>query len=278
MTLVELAEELGFPDLVESQINAWRGDLRDALAARDMCSRCKSLSGCPWSGVYPMAGLEQNGLLEELVVRYVRCGVSGAAAAESARRERWASCGIPERYREASLENYQTQGLHEDCRKLKAEILAALRDGHSLILASAIKGNGKTHLACAFARERLEAGKSARFWVVKELLDAAKAGFDGAGPDPFELAKRVDVLVLDDLGAQFTRDWGFSELYGLINHRYNHELQTLVTTNIANPRDLATAMGEQGERIVSRLKEMAFWVVSAAPDFRSRRRQQRLVA
>jgi DNA replication protein DnaC len=184
---------------------------------------------------------------------------------------------IPEKFRDASLENFRTQGTHQDCRKLKAEVLEALHDGHSLVLASKTKGNGKTHLAVAFARERLKAGMSVMFWTVKDLLDAAKKSFDGKGAgDPLDEAQSVDVLVLDDLGMQFTRDWGYSELAGLINYRYNHQLQTLVTTNFAHPQDLADSMGEQGERIVSRLKEMAYWIVSQAPDYRSRGRQKRL--
>jgi len=82
--------------------------------------------------------------------------------------------------------------------------------------------------------------------------------------DVFERHAKAPVLMLDDLGAAKDSSWVEEVNYRLINHRYEWMLPTLVTSNVP-PRDLA---GEVGERVASRLTEMATPVVLKGPDRR----------
>ena len=82
--------------------------------------------------------------------------------------------------------------------------------------------------------------------------------------DVFERHAKAPVLMLDDLGAAKGTDWVEEVNYRLINHRYERMLPTLVTSNV-RPRDLA---GVVGERVASRLTEMATPVVLKGPDRR----------
>ena len=62
----------------------------------------------------------------------------------------------------------------------------------------------------------------------------------------------VDLLQVDDLGAEKTSAWVLEQLYSIINSRYEAEKAIVVTTNLE--RDELAA--QIGERTVSRLEEM----------------------
>ena len=96
-------------------------------------------------------------------------------------------------------------------------------------------GVGKTHLAAAAASERLHAGDAVCFAVVPELLDALRASYGGGDAASFDAlfaaVKDVDLLVLDDLGAQQSTDWANDKLYQLCGYRYTKALPTVLTMN-----------------------------------------------
>jgi len=98
-------------------------------------------------------------------------------------------------------------------------------------------GCGKTHLAVAIAGCCVGAGRAALFMVTPDLLDhlrsAYQPGSDLAYDDLFELLRSAPVLVLDDLGVQSSTPWAEEKLFQLINHRYNSQLPTVFTTNLA---------------------------------------------
>lgn len=95
-------------------------------------------------------------------------------------------------------------------------------------------GSGKTHLAAAAANRLLQKGRSVLFIVVPDLLDELKSGFGGdetTGQDLLRRAKRVEVLVLDDLGTHNMSDWTRGVLFAILNFRLNEGLTTIATSN-----------------------------------------------
>jgi DNA replication protein DnaC len=100
-------------------------------------------------------------------------------------------------------------------------------------------GCGKTHLAAAIANARVQMGQPALFVVVPDLLDHLRATFSPTSPVRFD--KRFDqvrttpLLVLDDLGTQTASPWAQEKMFQLLNHRYNAQLPTVITT--AEPID-----------------------------------------
>ena len=62
----------------------------------------------------------------------------------------------------------------------------------------------------------------------------------------------VDLLHIDDLGAEKTSPWVLEQLYAIVNDRYEAERSIVVTTNL-DREELAEQIGE---RTVSRLEEM----------------------
>jgi DNA replication protein DnaC len=96
-------------------------------------------------------------------------------------------------------------------------------------------GCGKTHLAAAIANYRLELDEPVLFMLVPDLLDHLRAAFSPASPtqfdERFELVRTVELLILDDLGAQHTTGWAQEKLFQILNHRYNARLPTVISTN-----------------------------------------------
>ena len=63
----------------------------------------------------------------------------------------------------------------------------------------------------------------------------------------------VDLLHVDDVGAERTTDWVLEELYSIVNARYEDERSMVITTNILDREALCEQITE---RTVSRLTQM----------------------
>ena len=118
-------------------------------------------------------------------------------------------------------------------------------------------GTGKTTLAMLVSKLVLEHGGTAAIYSLPQLLSRIRQTFDYAPGeesylDLFAQLTSVDLLHLDDLGAENRTEWVLEQLYALINERYESEKSLVVTTNLT-----AEELEEQiGERVVSRLVEM----------------------
>ena len=102
--------------------------------------------------------------------------------------------------------------------------------------------------------------------TVPSLLDRLRATFAPDAPQTFSqmynLVESVNVLVLDDLGAQSSTPWATEKLFQLLNERHVRELPTVITTNLP--------LWEFEPRLQSRLgdRHLVNQVHINAPDYR----------
>lgn len=100
-------------------------------------------------------------------------------------------------------------------------------------------GTGKTSLAILVAKAAKEAGRSYAVYPVPRLLAEIKRTFDRDASDTylgfFRRLCTVDVLVLDDLGAEKQTEWVLEQLYSIVNERWQDRRSIVVTTNIPDP-------------------------------------------
>jgi DNA replication protein DnaC len=118
-------------------------------------------------------------------------------------------------------------------------------------------GTGKTTLAMLVSKSALAAGRSVAIYSLPKLLARIRRTYDAEhGEDSylqfFERLTSVDLLHIDDLGAEKRSDWVLEQLYALVNERYEARRSILVTTNL-NQDELEEQIGA---RTVSRLVEM----------------------
>lgn len=131
-------------------------------------------------------------------------------------------------------------------------------------------GCGKTHLAAAIANRCLDDGVEVLFSVAPDLLDHLRAAFAPTATEMYDQLflrmREVEVLVLDDLGAQQSTPWANEKLFQLLNHRYNAKSSTVITANEQGIRGL-------DERVRSRLSDISLvnsLVLKRAQDYRPR--------
>ena len=96
-------------------------------------------------------------------------------------------------------------------------------------------GTGKSHLAAAAANELARRGLACYYRSVPDMLDSLRAGYRAGDYDQrMEALIQVEVLVLDDLGAESPSDDNNSKLFQIINARANRPGgYTIVTSNMA---------------------------------------------
>ncbi len=97
-------------------------------------------------------------------------------------------------------------------------------------------GAGKTHLAAAIANHCVDSSRIVFFSHAPDLLDHLRSSFGPASEvsysDLFEQVRTTPLLVLDGLGSQSATPWAEEKLRQIINHRFNAELPTIVTTAV----------------------------------------------
>lgn len=117
-------------------------------------------------------------------------------------------------------------------------------------------GLGKTHLSLSIAREVTEKGFGVVYTPVQKLMD--KLEVDKFSYDPedkksyqsnMEAVMQCDLLVLDDLGTEFTTTFTRSVLYNIVNTRLVEGRPTIINTNL-EPVELEQAYSQ---RMASRL-------------------------
>ena len=128
-------------------------------------------------------------------------------------------------------------------------------------------GLGKTHLSLAIARGVLEKGYSVIYGSAQDLfrsIEKEHFGRDEENRDSLETILACDLLILDDLGAEFDSNYYTSCLYNIVNSRIGAEKPTIITTNLS----AAQLQNKYSDRIVSRLFTMYQLLRFAGKDIR----------
>jgi len=123
--------------------------------------------------------------------------------------------------------NYRIPGVQEAVRL--SLTYAAQPQGWLMLVGPC--GCGKTHLAAAIANLRLECDEAVFYTTVPDLLDTLRAAL--APPEHYTTfnawIREVDLLVLDDLGAQQPSAWSNEKLLQLLEYRAPLALPTIIT-------------------------------------------------
>lgn len=113
-------------------------------------------------------------------------------------------------------------------------------------------GVGKTFLSHCIAKELLENSFSVIYFTASQLFDIfAKKQFnkDIEATLDYEHIYDCDLLIIDDLGTEFSNTFTISQLFVCLNERLLHKKSTLISTNLS-PNDLNNLYSE---RVFSRI-------------------------
>jgi DNA replication protein DnaC len=176
--------------------------------------------------------------------------------------------GVPEKYWEANLADYpDTYTGFSACRSFHNEVVDMLKDGIGLILHGP-PGHGKTRMAVALLKQSMRHCASACFLEANQIQRSIinkdyELGIQSSRP-VMELAEEVDLLVLDDLGAEHSKEWLKAQVEALLRFRIARKRSSIVTTNLGM-KDLETIYGSG---LSSVLKEALYPAKITGKDWR----------
>jgi DNA replication protein DnaC len=174
------------------------------------------------------------------------------------RKARKLSAVIPKRYRDVAFERppvtEMDPAIVAATRRFARTIDEQLDAGRGLWFMGPV-GTGKTTLAILVAKAALQAGRSVAIYSLPRLLNEIRETHraDRSHVDLLDRLTAVDLLHVDDVGAERTTDWVLEELYSIVNARYEDRRSIMITTNILDREALCEQITE---RTVSRLTEM----------------------
>ena len=205
-----------------------------------------------------------------------RCDGSGFLYDEERRTSRACSCRpmrlarkragavagrLPRRFREVSFEREPVVSIERanphvvrEVRRYCREVAAQLDAGKGLWFTGDV-GTGKTTLAMLISRAAMEADRTVAIYSLPRLLAMLRDTYDDDAAyslnDLIDRLCSVDLLHVDDVGAENSSAWVLEQLYTIVNTRYEDGRAVLLTTNLGE----AELRSQIGDRTVSRLHE-----------------------
>jgi len=222
-------------------------------------SKAMVIGGVPrmWSSC-PACGREQDAIDAE--ARRV-----AEEKAKQARIERQLSqAGIPLRFRNRSFENFTADTKGKAHAKTAAvefsdDFAQRYRDGSAMVF-SGLPGTGKSHLSIAICQAVMKAGYTAMYMNAFDAIRLVRSTWarnsEKTEAEVMRSLSSVDLLALDEVGAQYGTEGEQVILFDIINRRYQDQLPMILMTN----------QGKEGfrqylgDRAFDRLREGGKWV------------------
>jgi DNA replication protein DnaC len=169
---------------------------------------------------------------------------------------------LPRRFREVSFDREPVASIERrngalvrEVRNYVRGIAEHLEEGRGIWFAGEV-GTGKTTLAMLVSKAAMEADRTVAIYSLPRLLGLLRDSYDDDAIFSLnELIDRlcaVDLLHVDDVGAEQSSAWVLEQLYTIVNTRYEDGRAMVLTTNL----DHDALEAQIGSRTVSRLYEM----------------------
>jgi DNA replication protein DnaC len=203
-----------------------------------------------------------------------RCDGSGFLWDDEGRRARPCSCRparmarkraaavagrLPKRFRGVSFDREPVVSMNDALlREVRAYVRAIderLNEGRGIWFVGDV-GTGKTTLAMLISKAAMEADRTVAIYSLPRLLGMLRDSYDDDAQYSLnELLDRlcaVDLLHIDDVGAEQSSPWVLEQLYTIVNTRYEEGKALALTTNL----DREALIEQIGSRTVSRIYEI----------------------
>ena len=170
-------------------------------------------------------------------------------------------CNIPEMLQTENFNNLSYEYYEgEDLARFKNAVNTCRNfvknfnsDYHNLFFYGTV-GTGKSFLSGCVAKELIESGHSVIYFSATGLFDLlSKNSFDYKNREELRETYadlyQCDLLIIDDLGTEFTNQFVTSQLFALLNERHMGKKATIISTNLS----LEELRNRYSERIFSRI-------------------------
>lgn len=114
-------------------------------------------------------------------------------------------------------------------------------------------GCGKTFATACLANELMKNGFTVLATKLSSYISKIRGGdWDRTENELLEYVKKVDILIIDDVGTENTSDFTKEKVFNLIDSRYRAQKPIIITTNL----DIASLGKHYDLRIADRIREM----------------------
>lgn len=188
---------------------------------------------------------------------------------------------IPPRFIGMELKGYFPVKGYDSQKKVKLLVEEFIKDFPAVEKGLIFHGNtgvGKTKLLSSIANELFGKNENIDVYYVdwNEVIRDMRSGESHSFRDFSQInilitrMTNTDLLLFDEIGASEPSQWVRDNIYYIINSRYNNNKTTLFATNyLDKSNDGKLTLKERvGDRIRSRIFEMAKSVVIQGPDYR----------
>ena len=174
-----------------------------------------------------------------------------------------------------SWEFYEGEDLYRFKQTVEAcrHFIKNFASSHSNLFFYGSVGAGKTFLSNCIARELIEAGNLVLYFSASGLIDTL-SGSSLYGKSREELygisqdLYNCDLLIIDDLGTEYTNAYVVSQLFSCLNERLLRRKSTIISTNLS----LEDLRNKYSERIFSRITSNYNLYKITGPDIRMYRK------
>ena len=264
MTFRKIANDL---DLPTDTLMKYTTKLEKSVCELNNCKKCKNLYECrnEVSGYvyYP----EKND--NDIEFCYMPCKYKKESDSINQYKDNIYYFNISDNLKNASMKDIDTKDKNRfETIKWINDFIKGYTSGieQKGIYLNGNFGCGKTYLLSAMLNELAKKGYKVAMIYYPEFLRALKESFNGSDEYKikFNYIKKVDVLLLDDIGAETLTEWSRDEVLGtILQYRMEEKLPTLFTSNLTMKElenHLSTTNKEidkvKARRIIERIKQL----------------------
>lgn len=242
--------------------------LEDASIEFSNCKRCKGLEECKnkVKGYVYTPEVVQN----QVCFSYIACNYQRKKEQQIKYQENVVLFEVPKKVKEANLKDlYKNDKNRVDFMRYVKEFIDIFTKKDKVLFAKGIYlhgsyGTGKTYLIAALFNELAKKNIKSAIIYVPEFLRVLKSSFGEDFEQKYDYIKRVPLLLLDDIGAEYLTPWARDEVLGtILQYRMDEELPTFFTSNF-NLKQLEehfsiTSNGKEeikARRMIERIKNL----------------------
>lgn len=253
-------------DIEKSKLIGNTSKIYDSCIQLEKCMKCKNLLECKneVSGFIYYPSIEND----DVVFSYIMCKNMRKFEEKTSYYKNIVLFDMPKEVLNASMKNIDT----EDENRFETIIwIKNFLDNYKKGLCKKglyLTGNfgcGKTYLLCAMLNELAKKGHKVAIVYYPDFLRSIKTSlYENDYASKFDEIKKVEFLLLDDIGAETTTSWGRDEILGtILQYRMQEGLITFFTSNF-NIKDLEDhfSFSKSGiekvkaRRIIERIKQL----------------------
>lgn len=231
-TFSKLVERI---DLPYQELMKYTSCLEDSAKELDCCKNCKNILECTNTieGFVYYPSVEND----NLVFSYIPCKYQKDLLKKTSYQENISLFEMPKEIKNASMKDIFTDDSERfETIKWITQFVQEYPEGKrkkGLFLTGNF-GCGKTYLISAMLNELAKKDKKVAIIYFPEFLRKLKESFSNDSyQEKFNYIKKVELLLIDDIGAETTTSWGRDEVLGtILQYRMDQGLTTFFTSNL----------------------------------------------